>query len=1065
MKKIIRFVTDNLLFILVIFLLAFIPLYPKLPLLDITNTWVYVRVEDFVVLSTLLIWSVYLFKQKVTLKTPLTIPILLFWFIGAISTMHGVVLIFPTLANVFPNVALLSYIRHIEYMSLFFIAFSAMRDRKSLMFVIWTIVVTLLVVTFYGFGQKYLGFPAFLTMNEEFAKGIPIQLSQLSRVPSTFAGHYDLAAYLVLVIPIVVSLFFGFKNVFAKLILLVSAVLGFGLLFMTVSRVSFFVLLVALFIVIYFQKKRLAVISIPVVLVIGLLFISFQPSLLERFGSTVKEVEVLVDAKTGAPVGHVSFVPLSYLKDKLIVWEKTRDGLDFEMILTEKRASSTGVLFNDLPLKKMPSHVPLMQARTVSTGESLPQGTGYINLHLSPVTRRLGNVYYEIESSKNASTAATVRVIPGEFLVKKAAAYDLSFTTRFQGEWPRAIKAFTNNFFFGSGYGSVSLAVDNNYFRMLGETGLLGIGSFFLIFVFMGVFIKRILPTVESKLVRSFVIGFCAGIVGLFLNGILIDVFEASKIAFILWILIGITVGLLYTYKASDFDINQETRKALASTFAVLIYIGIGTIALFSPILSNFFVGDDFTWLRWAAESKLNLSTITDYFLNSDGFFYRPGTKTYFLVMYSIFWLNPVVYHVVSVVLHFLAVVLFYLLALKVTRDKLVSGMSAFIFLIGSGYLEAVVWISVTGHLFSIVFILLSVLLYIAWIDTRRRVFYILSLLSIVLGLLFYEMGIVAPLLIIAYLLVFKTEKIGLRPLLSIFKNLYNLLIFTPVVFYLLIRWISQSHWFNGDYSYDLLKLPFNFVGNLLGYILLTLFGPITLPIYQTLRVTARENIFFTVPLILIIGTAFYFAIRIIKQNLVTQERKILLFGILFFIISLIPFLGLGNIAPRYSYLASFGLILIFVLVIRKLYGYLLIYGRDIAVLGIIVVFSVFSLLHIIQAQQTNNDWNGAGDKTQNFLISIDGIYNNSWADHVVNLYFVDVPIKNGNAWVFPVGLNDAVWFAFKNENIHIRTNNNVEDALDFAEVTPLTWVLQFEGDGGLKEVIRVKKKYNNLYK
>ena len=39
-------------------------------------------------------------------------------------------------------------------------------------------------------------------MNEEFAKGIPIKLSQLSRVPSTFAGHYDLAAYLVLMIPI-----------------------------------------------------------------------------------------------------------------------------------------------------------------------------------------------------------------------------------------------------------------------------------------------------------------------------------------------------------------------------------------------------------------------------------------------------------------------------------------------------------------------------------------------------------------------------------------------------------------------------------------------------------------------------------------------------------------------------------------------------------------------------------------------------------------------------------------------------------------------------------------------
>ena len=58
-------------------------------------------------------------------------------------------------------------------------------------------------------------------MNEEFAKGIPITLSQLSRVPSTFAGHYDLAAYLALMIPILASLVFGFKNWFTKIFLLI----------------------------------------------------------------------------------------------------------------------------------------------------------------------------------------------------------------------------------------------------------------------------------------------------------------------------------------------------------------------------------------------------------------------------------------------------------------------------------------------------------------------------------------------------------------------------------------------------------------------------------------------------------------------------------------------------------------------------------------------------------------------------------------------------------------------------------------------------------------------------
>ena len=46
MKKIVHFLWQNNLFLIVLFLLAFIPLYPKLPLLGVEHTWVYVRVED-----------------------------------------------------------------------------------------------------------------------------------------------------------------------------------------------------------------------------------------------------------------------------------------------------------------------------------------------------------------------------------------------------------------------------------------------------------------------------------------------------------------------------------------------------------------------------------------------------------------------------------------------------------------------------------------------------------------------------------------------------------------------------------------------------------------------------------------------------------------------------------------------------------------------------------------------------------------------------------------------------------------------------------------------------------
>src|SRR3990167_6927144 len=197
MKKAISWVWENILFLETLFLLAFIPLFPKIPILDVRNTWVYIRAEDFIVFFVLISWIILLIKEKITLKTPITIPILIFWIIGAVATIHGVLLVFPEIADVFPNVAFLSLLRHIEYLSVFFIAFAGIKNKQQINIIIAALILTLLGVIGYGFGQKYLGLPAYLTMNEEFAKGIPIQLSELSRVPSTFAGHYDLAAYLV----------------------------------------------------------------------------------------------------------------------------------------------------------------------------------------------------------------------------------------------------------------------------------------------------------------------------------------------------------------------------------------------------------------------------------------------------------------------------------------------------------------------------------------------------------------------------------------------------------------------------------------------------------------------------------------------------------------------------------------------------------------------------------------------------------------------------------------------------------------------------------------------------
>jgi len=725
MKKFFASIWDNILYLYTLFLLAFIPLYPKLPLFDIKNTWVYIRLDDFAVVVGILLWVYFLIRKKITLKTPITIPIMVFWIAGALATLQGVVLIFPTLANVFPNVAFLAFLRHIEYIGLFFMAFSAVKEKKYLSWGFLVVTLTLIAVILYGFGQKYLQLPAFLTMNEQYAKGIPIILSSLSRVPSTFAGQYDLAAYLALIIPLIVSMVFGYKNLLVKGALLVTSIMAFALLFMTVSRVSFIVVLIALLFLLFLQKKRFVLYSIPFIALFALLFAIFSPSLASRFGNTLKQVDVLVDGKTGAAVGQVNFVPVSYFKDKLIKQERVQTEDQLTTAISGQPGTSTASPSAALPYELIAplGQVPLVTAANLSTGESLPQGTGYINLSLSPVVKRVGNFFYEYAPNTQGAPAQ-ILILHGDFIIKRATAYDLSFTTRFQGEWPHAVEAFERNVLFGSGYGSISLAIDNNYLRMLGETGLLGTGAFFAIFLCIAIYIMKTLDDIDDLPARNFVLGYAAGFVGLALNATLIDVFEASKVAYVLWILTGITLGILVLYQKNKFSLLSEVKNALLSTYAIIVYILIATLVIFSPMLGNFFVGDDFTWFRWASDCGgaicRTAPTILSYFTNSAGFFYRPGTKTFFYFMYHMAWLNQVVYHAASMILHFVAVALFFILAKKVFKDKMLAAGAAFLFLVMSGYQESVFWISSIGFLFNAVFALSSILLFDLWREKKN---------------------------------------------------------------------------------------------------------------------------------------------------------------------------------------------------------------------------------------------------------------------------------------------------------------------------------------------------------
>src|SRR3989344_3476715 len=242
MSKLLKLFDDHILEYFSIALLIFLPLYPKIPIADILPGYIVrIRMDDILVGCAFLIWIIWLFRGKVSLKgNLLLIPIGIYLVIGFLSSLSA---IFITKTVPFEPLHVgklfLHFLRRVEYFSVFFIFFSSIKSLEQIKKYVYLAAIVLLAVSIYGFGQKYLYWPVFSTMNREFSKGIKLYLTEHARVLSTFGGHYDLAAYLMIVLTLFIPLSFMVKKMVHKMMFLLVSISGFWLLILTVSRTSF----------------------------------------------------------------------------------------------------------------------------------------------------------------------------------------------------------------------------------------------------------------------------------------------------------------------------------------------------------------------------------------------------------------------------------------------------------------------------------------------------------------------------------------------------------------------------------------------------------------------------------------------------------------------------------------------------------------------------------------------------------------------------------------------------------------------------------------------------------
>jgi len=166
---------------------------------------------------------------------------------------------------------------------------------------------------------------------------------------------------------------------------------------------------------------------------------------------------------------------------------------------------------------------------------------------------------------------------------------------------------------------------------------------------------------------------------------------------------------------------------ALALTAAVFV--------IYRPALASYFFNDDFQWLEGArtfdAANLLNLSRYDH--------FYRPIVEIYFYLGERLFGCAALPFHLVSLGIHLINTLVLYLIARALTGNGFVAALTAMLFCVQDGYVEAVAWVGAITDLLPSLWYLLALWLHLLFLQRRRVWFYPGTLAAFTACLLTHE--------------------------------------------------------------------------------------------------------------------------------------------------------------------------------------------------------------------------------------------------------------------------------------------------------------------------------------
>lgn len=340
----------------------------------------------------------------------------------------------------------------------------------------------------------------------------------------------------------------------------------------------------------------------------------------------------------------------------------------------------------------------------------------------------------------------------------------------------------------------------------------------------------------------------------------------------------------------------------------LLILLSYLTIFAFYPALSAGFIDldDPVMVVENPYITSLSLNNIKAVFSQSYYKLYHPLVTLSYAVEYYFFKLDPYFYHLDNILIHLFNTLIVFFIFKKLSKSFLVSYIVALLFAIHPVHVESVAWITARKDNLYSLFYLLSIFFYIHKnYDNFGKKFLALSIVCFIFSCFSKPMAVTLPLILI--LIDYYQDK-------KIKNNIKNYIPFIVISLSFSIVAVC-SHYSPEEKEISTLFLKavdiLNAHHNLLFYIWKCIF-PVNLsclyPNFYNLNTMPPPFILYSPALLYLIAFFVFLSLKYTKK---------ILFGFLFFVITLLPSSGImptgvAHVADRYVYLPYIGLFYLF---------------------------------------------------------------------------------------------------------------------------------------------------------